>query len=1107
MKEKILFILVLFLGVSSVSRGQDFKPSEDAQGYEASKNLTVDYSTGLLHYKIPLVELTSGDFSLPVSLNFQSQKSQVGLWTLQFGGVISRVMRGGVPDEKRVSGYIHGCSANGGVPLKIKEVNMHRQDGECDIFTISFGGGNINFYIRKGNSGIEVVPMERTNVRIVCEANSEADSIMGWNATDEYGVKYIYRQQEIVREIQRKEAVGINNLEEDRYVSAWYLTRIEIPGKRAIDFYYNGYSVRRNIEERLVRYYYGEPMFEYEFDFKRHRVLLTRRMNEVLNALEDARRYETFVQGCLRSLDGIGSEWDNMVAMMNSFNRESMLCNFMGTLSEFGKVPLNEATITRIIHDVNVMMEDSYVEFSGVYNALSALKGCIVDMFQPTPFTRFADRLTSLHRIEVPTLERIVTPDKELIFEYTTKKLTGVMLHDYKGDLIQKIVLSNNKQGEMREVSWHDQDGEKVKNQLFRYGKAGGKWSVLTRVILDTKGSINMEYEDNTCSGKDTVEGYRLKSLVIKDENGNTDSVKYRYPYPGNVIYESISRREKVKYNGFEDEVFSETPFYKGARYVNTGNNGVYYHYVEEEFVGKGTTTYLYSVPDKFNEGFPFWVCGIPLAKGTYDVDGNLVSCEKRRYLTDLSVTKFQAGGETFFEDAPEQVKYKQRLEQVQPCPYYIDKDSSLAQYQKQPVILLYKDKGQEIYLDPSWLWRANIQPRADYVDPEYRYSFIYGGKTLLKEREEYQFNGRVSSSPSIEHLTGDLPNGGRLVSREEYMYDNLDVHVSPTRVIRKLANGDERVLSRRTPLDFLPGTESWIDQMREENVVAPLIKEQSFLKKKGSDMFKLLDENAIIYGKRVATSGGVVFVPEKMYEYVGGEREQVSWPVLEEMVLTFPEEKYRETVMTYSLFNEEFLPVETLAPGERVACCYDQARNNLILKVDGVAKVNTDAVDRYRVLEDASGRINLREFLEVTPVDGENRFRVFFWCMPTSSSLNVAYSVKHKGGEVNLTSGSQKVITGKWQLLFFDVDVAAYSEVSSVKVFLPAAGKVALGVMVPADAVFEAVSTDSFGREFCTFNQQGHVVRNEYDRANRLHRRYDGAGNVLEIYRYENIH
>lgn len=1135
MRKEILCLLVIVLGgLSTFSLAQDFEPGSQAQGYLNNKNVSVDYAIGQLYYRVPLLELNSGNYVLPLSLNYCSQRSMYDCWTLQCGGIVTRVMRGGVPDERANVGYIHSVGNAPVLATDLKSVSAHRRDGEVDIFTVSFNGNKVNFIIKKTSSGIDVEPLERTNVKIACEASSNAQNINGWIVTDENGERYIYRQPEWTRNIVKKEMVGTNNIQNESYISSWYLTKIEIPGATDIDFYYKkidndivtvdqgvkDYASSSSYSEyKRIKFYYGSPMIEYPFDFAKYKMDYDRAMRDAQSAIE-AERFAAHVAGVyMQDMRGIDWSFNGAYNSMTYFNIEHHLFNVMGSMGEFARVPIGSRGI---VESLDKLIRD-LSSYPSVTRHLERARQLVVTALTETREKRTAeDLLSTKYQITSPVLDKIVTLDKEIQFDITNGKITDIMMNDYKGDLIQKIVLSRNG-NKITKIAWLDRNRKEVNNCVFSYGLGGKWWTVLTRIMLASKGSISMNYENNYCAKPDTVEGCRLKTLITCDENGGVDTVKYRYPYPGSLVYHFVRKWDSIRYPGTKDILLSEDPFYKGNVYVNSGNNGIYYHYVEEEVVGKGTNTYLYSIPkpseENANKSYPFWLAGIPLAKASYDKNGNLVACEKSKYYTDLSVGALKHG-EGFFVNGADQVKYTKTLSQVKPSEYYMDFDSLYSYYRKQPRILLYKEGymiTNEVYFDPVTLFHANIRPRTEFKSPQQAYTLVYGGKTLLKESKKYLFSGVVSSAPSIEHLTGNLPTGARLVADVEYRYDNLAVHVKPTSEIHHLTNGDQQVVARRTPLDFSTGVAGWIDEMRGLNVVDLPVREQVLLRKAGASVYRLLTENVTTFGKKVVEGDRVVFVSEKSSEYSGTGEQQIALalPGTDTKLFTCAVGDYRESTYSYAQMNREYLPVQVKTPSTRTAYCYDQGRNNLILIVDDVAKSNTDAVDRYRVSFLKTGQeiedprvagVDLPTSLEVTPVESVNKFRVFMMIKPLASSINISYSVQHGGGTVNLTSGSRGVTTGEWQLLSFDINVASYSSVSKINVSMPRTGEVACGVIVPWNATFEATSFDPFGQIFCKFNQLGQVERYEYDDAGRLSKKYDRDGNILEVYNYETL-
>jgi hypothetical protein len=230
-----------------MAMAQDLNPGQQSQGLLESRNVTVDYSTGIFHYQIPLYTLKSGDYELPVSLRYTGKGVKVsdnpGLvgynWTLDTGGVVTRIVRGGIPDEDYNYGYLK--FENDPTPLSedATRVNRHKRDGECDIFTAVFGGKSVNFIIRKDNNGdLRAEPLERTDVKIECEGSRSF--ISGWTVTDNDGTRYNYMRTEWTCNLNKQDEISFNGLSNLEYVSSWHLTSIEPVNSKAIEFKYLG---------------------------------------------------------------------------------------------------------------------------------------------------------------------------------------------------------------------------------------------------------------------------------------------------------------------------------------------------------------------------------------------------------------------------------------------------------------------------------------------------------------------------------------------------------------------------------------------------------------------------------------------------------------------------------------------------------------------------------------------------------------------------------------------------------------------------------------------------------------------------------------------------
>ena len=144
---------------STTLLAQKFSSGDATKGILESKNVTVDYSTGLIHYSVPFSFMSVGEEIFPISFNYTSNTSHVGDnsgmlgigWHLNYGGVVSRTVRGGIPDETWLIGI-----ANRSRPYRdsttwdmVYSVNK-RIDGENDLFTVSVAGKSIQFFIHQG---------------------------------------------------------------------------------------------------------------------------------------------------------------------------------------------------------------------------------------------------------------------------------------------------------------------------------------------------------------------------------------------------------------------------------------------------------------------------------------------------------------------------------------------------------------------------------------------------------------------------------------------------------------------------------------------------------------------------------------------------------------------------------------------------------------------------------------------------------------------------------------------------------------------------------------------------------------------------------------------
>lgn len=1128
--KKILLLGLFTSFLVYTSRAQSIEPGNDAQGYLNSKNVMVDYCTGIFHYSVPLLEVSSGNFKLPISLNYSSRESMQNMpsgivterWNLQTGGIVTRVVRGGIADEEKNKGYIFQPKQDELSKEFIADANNHVKDGESDLFTASFGGNSVNFIIRKEGNSVIAVPMERTNVRIVCEYNASSSSINGWIVTDENGVKYIFRAQEWTKNVNRPTDVITNSLKDKAYISSWYLSLIEIPNANSIQYTYeteldpDGKWASKYLEfgcenSQSVLYRYGVHMSGgLKFDFSGERKYMFERE---MKAAESEISFRAFVQSHPNIFPP--SEFNTAFSSMhvdcsNLIQTKNTIGAVLGLIASF---PGGSFPTAKVIETLNEMMR--YYQYTNIFLNLSRAEGYLIDAIGSENLDTSRVEYKSSYKILTPILKKISTGEEDVIFSYNNA-LNEIVLRDYRGMQKQRIVLDMFHYlfiHELNEIFWYGSDNVLVQQERFSYPD----W-LLSDITLPSGGKIRVEYEANVCN-TEVVKGKRVKKIILEDKQNVHDTIIYHYPYPGYLLYNQISYRDTISYGrdehvDFSDWVTKSAPICKGIVYLNHGNNGVIYHYVEEEIRGKGFNTYLFSVPaSSGNSGersYSYWLCGLPLGKAVYNIAGQLILLQKNKYCTDLARSRFRFGSE-WFEAGTGNFNYSQNQWQVELCEYYMGGDELREYYKKQPKTLLYERfDGTEIYLDPMGDYQDNIIPRSSIVSPRQGYKMYYGGKTVLKNQKQYMFPTPSGQAPSITHLTGSLPSGGVLVSDVEYKYDNSAANANPTRVIRTRENGDQLVAIKRTPLD-ISSPDAVIKGMLALNQVSPSIKEQVLLLKNGTTDYLLLEESVNQYREVGSAINRTVYLPEKISRYTGNRSLQVSAviPALESGNLTGNVNEYREETLVYRAGNGEMLPVQYISLSGTNAMCHDVGNNHVIMEAEHCERVYVDAVDKYRVLFNSTGDISnekiagntLLNSLSVKTDAAARHFVVTLLVNPASSKLSLVYSVTDNT-EKSFRTSEETVVAGKWQIVQFNINV---SSGNLLKVLFPA-DELAIGVIAPRGVVYAASSYDPAGRLFGKFDQNGLLERYEYDGAGRVVKVYDREGYLLKEYNYKTL-
>lgn len=259
------------------------KPSSDAQSLGKFGEIPVDLHTGRVNINIPIYTVKYYDVEVPISISYHGggikvsdECGSVGLgWTLNVGGVISRIARG-MPDDlmdnsNKVAGYdkLNSLTINGLNQFKdfIQSIKQRfpqrnpetlsdlRTPEELDLaykirqYGEEYDGGH--FDTSPDNYSFNVQRLSGTFVykdnSLILQSNDGvtiAKGISGYTITDENGYIYQFNDQEKQTYFYK---VGFNWSLDDydtrpehcyKYTSSWWLSSIISPTGEVVKFVY-----------------------------------------------------------------------------------------------------------------------------------------------------------------------------------------------------------------------------------------------------------------------------------------------------------------------------------------------------------------------------------------------------------------------------------------------------------------------------------------------------------------------------------------------------------------------------------------------------------------------------------------------------------------------------------------------------------------------------------------------------------------------------------------------------------------------------------------------------------------------------------------------------
>lgn len=258
------FNLFAILISISVSNGQTFDempkiipPSPTAFDFGKINNSNNGLFTGTIEQNITLFEFESGDISVPISLNYQSNgikvdqlENRVGLgWNLSVGGVITRIVRD-QPDEENYGYFPSQDIINFQDFFTVDYFYKSGKgvtDTESDIFYYNFNGYNGKFVYGNDKS---IVLIPHTGIKIYPQINGND---LTYLIITPDGVRYYFEETE--KNMTRVEG-STHSEYSDETTTSWFLSKIiDIKGNEIIFEYVNenySYLAGRNENVKIA---------------------------------------------------------------------------------------------------------------------------------------------------------------------------------------------------------------------------------------------------------------------------------------------------------------------------------------------------------------------------------------------------------------------------------------------------------------------------------------------------------------------------------------------------------------------------------------------------------------------------------------------------------------------------------------------------------------------------------------------------------------------------------------------------------------------------------------------------------------------------------------
>lgn len=244
MKKTMLSIVMMLFCVWGYAQELPKIVPPSPTAYELGKygDIPVNSFSGTIQHNIPLITYKTNNLVVPISISYNSNgikvdqlTSNVGLgWSLNIGGVISRVVKG-KPDENRTvsipQNIIGNYESDEAISYFYNLGNNEALDSQIDVFNFNFLGKSGKFVLNQQKE-----PMLLNSSELKIERIQD-----GFLIIDGTGVKYYFTSTESSK--YRSRGNGQDIWSQDN-ITAWYLTKIVHPKGDEIYFQYstNNYS-------------------------------------------------------------------------------------------------------------------------------------------------------------------------------------------------------------------------------------------------------------------------------------------------------------------------------------------------------------------------------------------------------------------------------------------------------------------------------------------------------------------------------------------------------------------------------------------------------------------------------------------------------------------------------------------------------------------------------------------------------------------------------------------------------------------------------------------------------------------------------------------------